>query len=57
LVFPLNHQQWAKNTQDDLASRYPFVVLVALEYKLFMQNFEAHQSKHQNMKQMNSVVL
>jgi len=36
----LNHQKWANNTQDDLASRHPFVVLVVLEYKLFMQTLK-----------------
>jgi hypothetical protein len=40
LKFPLSHEKWANNTQDDLALGHPFVVLVALEYKLFMQTLK-----------------
>jgi hypothetical protein len=38
--FPLSHQKWANNTQDDLVSRHTFEVLVALEYKLLMQTLK-----------------
>jgi hypothetical protein len=35
----MSHQKWANNTQDDLASKHPFV-LVVLEFKLLMQTLK-----------------
>lgn len=33
-------KKWANNTQDEPASKHPFVVLVVFEYKLFMQTLK-----------------